>query len=145
MKRKTGLIILGAGLLLAAVLFALRQTSWFANEQLKTMSELAEGINAAFWAALVVAGMGLILFFRALLIGSQDPPASPLETEEVWVCPDCGEENTMDSQFCSACGKPFDRSPIPEENGDWTCPWCGTVHNGNASVCTACGYDRFAE
>lgn len=145
MKRKTGLIILGAGLLLAAGLFALRQTSWFANEQLKTMSELAEGINAAFWAALVVAGLGLILFFRALLTGSQETTAVPLETEEFWVCPNCGEENRMDADYCSACGTPFDQSEAPEEEGDWTCPWCGTVHNENASVCTACGYDRFAD
>lgn len=56
--------------------------------------------------------------------------AAVAETQELWVCPQCGKENA--GNFCGDCG-----TARPVESAVWTCPQCGQKNESN--FCTNCG------
>ena len=47
------------------------------------------------------------------------------------ICPNCGGENSPDSQFCMECGTALKNSKI--------CPKCGTVAQSGDMFCAECG------
>ena len=64
--RKVDLICLISGVVLTVALFFARRTEWFLAEQARAMSDFAEMVESAFWAALVLAVFGLFLLLLSL-------------------------------------------------------------------------------
>ena len=136
--KKVGLFTLSAGVLLTALLVLVRNTAWFAAEQARGMSDFAELVESAFWAALVTAAFGLVtllLGFRAGRRLPENEPPAPLVRS--WVCPSCGNENSGESR-CAVCGALRDQGRIPT----WRCPFCGGENPERVSLCQSCGVPR---
>jgi hypothetical protein len=61
---------------------------------------------------------------------------SEREGKRLLICPNCGQENEPDSQFCSYCGQVLSR---PEEEGYSRCPNCGELEEAGSPFCSHCG------
>ena len=136
--RKTGLITAAIGAALSLLLFLVRQTEWFEAQMAQTMSEFGELADSAFWAALIMTGLGPILFLLGLrpdAPAEEAPEPTPLAVE--WVCPHCGGVNLEPETHCQTCG-----AARPGTPPGWTCTWCGAENPGTASVCGTCGGAR---
>lgn len=138
--RKLSCVLAAAGAVLAAVLFLVRRSAWFLAEQAKAMSDLAELVESAFWASLILVGLCLIFFLRSFRPASKEreeiQPPAPLEPEP-WVCRFCGSANPVSVDTCQACGMPFE-----PELRDWVCPRCGNVNDPQQADCPVCGYGK---
>ena len=116
--RKVGLITLLSGLVLSVLLFLVRQGGWFAAEIARGMSDFAELVESAFWAALVTAAFGLLLVLLSLRPTERAPEnEAPAPLVRTWVCPACGAENTDSDLRCGTCGTPHS-APAPPS---WRC------------------------
>ncbi len=95
--KKIGLSALVSGVVLGVFLYFVRRSDWFAREVARGMSDFAELAESAFWAALVLAGFGLLLLLLSLrsrdALPENEPPAPLVRS---WICPACGSENTDD-------------------------------------------------
>ena len=91
--RKIGLATFLSGVLLAALFYLLRQSDWFAAETARGMSDFAELVESAFWAALLVVFFGIFLLLLSLR-PTQSPPENeaPAPLLRTWICPACGGE-----------------------------------------------------
>ena len=97
--RKVGLSALIAGVVLTVLLFFARRTEWFLAEQARAMSDFAEMVESAFWAALVLAVFGLILLLLSLRARPELPDnEAPAPLVRSWICPACGIENTDETR-----------------------------------------------
>ncbi len=133
--RKTGIATLISGLLLAIILFLVRQTDWFAAEQARGLSDLVELVESAFWAALCTAVLGVIFLLLSLRVTDQVPEEErPAPLERFWICPACGAQNQEAEIYCLVCGNPQNNVPVPA----WTCPVCGADNPESVSVCQTC-------
>ncbi len=69
------------------------------------------------------------------------------------VCQECGEVVSIDSEYCSMCGKNLKKLKLNEEKKDekakkeekkelkeQVCPQCGVINDGKAKFCSKCGY-----
>lgn len=137
--RKIGLATFLSGVLLAALFYLLRQTDWFAAETARGMSDFAELVESAFWAALLVVFFGIFLLLLSLR-PTQNPPENeaPAPLLRTWICPACGGENPESGLRCTVCGTPRDRGNVPS----WHCPFCGTENPETASQCQICAAPR---
>ena len=135
--RKFSCFLFSFGAALAAVLFFVRRTRWFALEQAKTMSEPAEFVEAGFWASLLLALLALALFALSFRPERRqaDEIAEPTPLgREPWVCPRCGNQNPGSESVCAFCGGGRDRP-----RRDRVCPRCGSVLPPDAETCEICG------
>ena len=139
--RKVGLSALASGTLLSLLLFFARRTEWFAREAARGMSDFAELVESAFWAALAVTAFGLLLLLLSLR-PSEAPPENetPTPLARAWVCPACGAENTEPDRRCQVCGTRLGWRPVPA----WRCPVCGAENPETETRCAACQRSRFA-
>ena len=64
--RKTGWIALISGAVLSVALFLVRQTRWYAVQRSGELSDFAQTVNSAFWAALITTVFGLVLLLLTL-------------------------------------------------------------------------------
>lgn len=63
--------------------------------------------------------------------------AAPVQPSGVWICPNCGSENTK--KFCQGCGS-MRPAPAPTP-AKWKC-FCGTENTGK--FCAECGTAQFS-
>lgn len=133
--RKIGLSTLIAGLLLTLLLALARGTEWFAAESVRGMSDFAEMVEAAFRAAMVTAGFGLLLLLLSLRPSRRAPEnEAPVPLVRSWICPACGAENSEADQRCTVCGTPH----MLETRPGWRCPFCGTENSPDELQCRGC-------
>lgn len=52
------------------------------------------------------------------------------EGKENWICPECGEPNSLDTIICARCGKQV-----------WICPKCGEGNSFDIAKCPKCGWE----
>ena len=149
--RKIGIVCTALGAVLALALGLLRKTAWFAQEQVRAMSETEEFVVSFFWAAVALAVVGLILIVCSTYHKDEEAtfddylPQEEEEGELVWVCPRCGTENPDAAAFCRECGwEDGGDNQIRDDGQNWQCPRCGCVWNDSSSVCTNCGFQRFS-
>lgn len=55
------------------------------------------------------------------------------------VCPECGQENAADVNFCAQCGAKLPELPKQPEPKTVFCPSCGAQLNAGMKFCTKCG------
>ena len=137
--RKLGIVFFALGVLLAAGLYLLRDTAWFAAQQAMTMSDSYEIVESAFWASFGVIAFGGLLFGLSFRTPRQPEPELDPE-EQAWTCPYCGSINDLGAAFCESCGMPLD---LDQATQDWVCPRCGTVSHYDDNFCSSCGYRRY--
>ncbi len=56
-----------------------------------------------------------------------------MEKKDVWLCPRCKTENSMNAVFCERCNE-----PKPKSAEHWECPKCGEINNTIHKFCTVC-------
>lgn len=166
--KKTGILCMILGTAAAGALFLLRRTDWYISEASRNLSETAEFIESAFWAALITVGIGLVLF----LISLRKKPECVTQTETPAETPDDPEEDPFDFSggFDEASDPdPFDASPDPDpfdtepfhtpepdtfgetrrfteddamHSAQWVCDFCGTQNPDFSRFCAICGGRR---
>ena len=138
--KKVGAITAAIGFLLALGLFFVRRSSWFARQMEKNISEFGEMTEAAFWAALIMTAVGIVLLLFGLRIKNriQDAIDTPAPLADEWVCPACGEVN-RGGELCALCGADR-RGPEPEP---WICSYCGAGNPDGTESCLVCGTPRW--
>lgn len=137
--RKTGWIALISGAVLSIALFLVRQTRWYAVQRSGELSDFAQTVNSAFWAALITTVFGLVLLLLTLRRRKPQEVERPAPLEITWICPYCGGKNTEGDETCKRCGTPKYRPPEL-----WTCGWCGTENPETEGVCARCHAPRSA-
>ena len=133
--RKIGFSALLSGFLLSLFLYLLRQSDWFAAEVSRGMSDFAELVESAFWAALLLSAFGLLcllLSFRPAQRLPENEAPAPLVRN--WICPACGEVSDETEMRCPVCGTPRNRGRVPS----WRCSFCGAENPETAVQCQIC-------
>lgn len=59
--------------------------------------------------------------------------------KNVRLCPECGQENPADVNFCAQCGAKLPELPKPPAPQTVFCPGCGAQLNAGMKFCTKCG------
>lgn len=137
--KKVGAITAAIGFLLALGLFFVRRSAWYARQMEKTISEFGELAESAFWAALIMTAVGVVLLLLGLRVKNrfQDAIDAPTPLADDWVCPGCGAANRGGGS-CPVCGA---ERGMPEPD-PWICCYCGAGNPGRAGSCLVCGTPR---
>lgn len=136
--RKIGIWISAVGAAVTVGLLLVQQTNWFAVQRSGEMSDFAQLVFSAFWAAILTALLGVCLLLLSLRRNARKPELEkPVPMEITWVCAYCGGQNTAADSVCSVCGTP---KYVPPQV--WTCGWCGTDNPEGEQTCSRCHAPR---
>ena len=137
--RKAGWITAAIGAVLTGLLFLVRRSGWYAEQQAMAMSDFGELADSAFWASVLTVLFGLFLLLLSLRRAEPAPESDvPAPMEATWICPGCGSENTESDRSCRLCGARRQEEPSP----GWVCPGCGAENNAEDLLCPVCGAAR---
>ena len=134
--RKTGFAVLLSGVLLSGLLFLVRRTDWYGAEVARGMSDFAELVESAFWAALLLTLFGVFLLLLSLRPTERLPEnETPAPLARTWVCPACGQVNPETEGRCAICGALRNGEPLRV----WRCELCGAENPETSDQCGNCG------
>ncbi|MBQ1590344.1 MAG: hypothetical protein II106_06465, partial [Oscillospiraceae bacterium] len=89
--RKIGIWLCAVGAALTVGLLLVQQTRWFALQRSGEMSDFAQLVFSAFWAAILTTLLGVCVLLLSLRRTAQKPEVEkPVPMEITWVCAYCG-------------------------------------------------------
>lgn len=101
--------------------------------------ESYEKLTLLFWGILI---LGIFLIILGIcLSGSKskeqiDNPKQP--PSHLIVCPNCGEANGKNNDYCFSCKSPLKIEEDKQDNNSWKCKKCGKTNQNYVGTC-GCG------
>ncbi len=90
----------------------------------------------------IITGTILLLYAIYFLATSKEVAVSATDSSQspMFVdCPNCGEVNTVKSEYCFKCHKRLTNRPLSHTTGNkWYCPTCGKENQSYVGTC-GCG------
>lgn len=102
-----------------------------------------EFFDVLFWF-FVIAGIIMVLLGIIFLCSSSNQKEKASQNynnnnSEMFIkCPNCGEENGSNNEYCYKCKTLLRKSSVTQSTNSWICPKCGKINQNYVGTC-GCG------